>query len=89
MAIHQPTAPACAGEHSRSPSAAHYARPAPMLDIHEDPPGTVEPWQAVTPVRPDTPHVRALRFLDLGGDLVSAVLIIAGGVFAYGFLNIG
>ena len=89
MATRHSTAPACAGERSRSPSAAQHARPAPMLDIHEDPPGTVEPWQAVTPVRPDTPHVRALRFLDLGGDLSSAVLIIAGGVFAYGFLHIG
>ncbi|GJD83661.1 hypothetical protein HPGCJGGD_1531 [Methylobacterium haplocladii] len=68
----------------RRTTATVYARPAPMLDINEHVPGTVEPWEAIAPVRPDTPHVRALRFLDLGGDLVSGVLIIAGGVFAYG-----
>lgn len=36
--------------------------------------------------RPDTPHVRAPRILDLAGELVTAALIIAGGVFAYGFM---
>ena len=59
-----------------------------MLDIHEDVPGTIEPWQAVAPVRPDTAHVRALRFLDLGGEIVSALILIAGGVLAYGFMPV-
>ena len=79
--------PLASSSAKRRPTATVYARPAPMLDIHEDPPGTVEPWQAVTPVRPDTPFVRALRFLDMGGELISAVLITAGGLLAYGFVR--
>lgn len=63
-------------------------RPPAMLDIHEDVPGTIEPWQAVAPVRPDTAHVRALRFLDLGGEIVSGLILIAGGVLAYGFMPV-
>ncbi|MGE7152339.1 hypothetical protein ACQKJ1_01180 [Methylorubrum rhodesianum] len=38
--------------------------------------------------RPDTAHVRAPRFLDLGGELISALVIIAGGVLAYGHFPI-
>ncbi|WP_245436522.1 hypothetical protein [Methylobacterium sp. V23] len=48
-----------------------------------------EDGPVITPVRPDSAHVRAPRFLDFAGDLVSAVLIIAGGVFAYGFVQLG
>lgn len=48
-------------------------------------PGSIDPWQ-VAPVRPDTPHVRSLRFLDLAGEFATAILIIAGGVLAYGWL---
>lgn len=58
----------------------------PVILPNEPMPGTIEPWEAVTPVRPDTAHVRAQRFLDLAGELVAATLIIAGGVFAYGFM---
>jgi hypothetical protein len=36
--------------------------------------------------RPDTPHVRAPRILDLAGELITATILIAGGVFAYGFM---
>ena len=72
----------------RRPTAGIYARPAPMLEPDEAAPGTVDDWQAVAPVRPDTAHVRALRFLDLGGEIVSALIIIAGGVLAYGFMPI-
>lgn len=70
----------------RTPLATLYARPAPILDNNEDAPGTVAPWEAVAPIRPDTPYVRALRFLDATGEALTAVLIIAGGVFAYGYL---
>lgn len=49
-------------------------------------PGTLEPWEAVTPVRPDTAHSRALRFLNVTGEALTAVAIIAGGVFAYGYM---
>lgn len=72
----------------RRPSDGLYARPAPMLELDEAGPGTFEDWQAVVPVRPDTAHVRAPRFLDLGGELISALVIIAGGVLAYGHLPI-
>lgn len=70
----------------RIPSAIVYARPAPMLDTNEDAPGSFEAWEAVTPVRPDTPYVRALRFLDATGEALTAVMIIAGGVFAYNYM---
>lgn len=73
----------------RRPSDGLYARPAPMLEPDEAAPGSVDEWQAVTPVRPDTAHVRALRFLDLGGEMISALVIVAGGVLAYGFVQIG
>ncbi|MCJ2115179.1 hypothetical protein MKK65_00950 [Methylobacterium sp. J-001] len=49
-------------------------------------PGAIEPWEAVAPIRPDTAHVRARRFLDLAGEALAAALIIAGGMFAYGYL---
>ena len=52
----------------------------------EEQPGAIEPWQAVYPVRPDTAHSRSLRFLDVSGEFLTAVLIIAGGVFGYGYL---
>ncbi|MGU3449667.1 hypothetical protein [Methylobacterium sp. 391_Methyba4] len=85
MATRHSTAPARAGERSRSP-AAHYNRAKPLLEADEAVPGTVEAWEAVAPVRPDTEHVRAPRFLDMAGELVTATLIIAGGVFAYGYI---
>ncbi|KQO94035.1 hypothetical protein ASF33_14790 [Methylobacterium sp. Leaf92] len=68
----------------RRPSDGLYARPAPTLEADEAGPGSAENWQAVAPVRPDTAHVRAPRFLDLGGELISALVLIAGGVLAYG-----
>lgn len=87
MATRHSTAPARAGERSRSPSAL-YNRAKPPLEADEAAPGTVEAWEAVAPIRPDTAHVRAPRFLDLAGELAAAALIIAGGVFAYGYLPI-
>ncbi|KAB1071550.1 hypothetical protein F6X51_19605 [Methylobacterium planeticum] len=65
-----------------------YERPVSDLQPDEPLPGSIEPWHAVAPVRPDTAHVRAPRFLDMAGDLVSAFVIIAGGVAAYGFLHL-
>jgi len=73
----------------RQPSDGIYARPAPALEPDEHAPDSSEDWRVTAPVRPDTPHVRAPRFLDMTGDFVSAVLIIAGGVFAYGFVQLG
>ena len=85
MATSHSTAPARAGERSRSP-AAHYNRARASLEVDEAAPGSVEAWEAVAPIRPDTAHVRAPRFLDLAGELLTATMIIAGGVFAYGYL---
>lgn len=83
MATRHSTAPARAGERSRSPFAAVYARPFPELEADD-----TEPSPAIRADRPDTPHVRAPRFLDLGGELISALVIIAGGVLAYGHFPI-
>jgi hypothetical protein len=87
MATRNSTASARAGERSRSPFAAVYSRPMPLLEPDDGEAADAGP--VITSVRPDTAHVRAPRFLDLAGDLVSAVLIIAGGVFAYGFVQLG
>ena len=84
MATHNSTASARAGERPRSPFAAVYARPFPELEPDDSDAGDV--WPVIRTDRPDTAHVRAPRFLDVAGDLVSAILIIAGGVFAYGFM---
>jgi len=71
-------------------------RSVPVIDLRsrvsagasqdEEAPGGICEWEAVTPVRPDTAHVRALRFLDIAGEALTAVAIIAGGMFAYGFM---
>lgn len=82
------TAPHVSRAAKRRFASTFYARPQPHLEPDEAPPGTVEPWEAVPPIRPDTAHVRAPRFLDLAGELVSAVLIIAGSVLAYGWLPV-
>ncbi|MCJ2082685.1 hypothetical protein [Methylobacterium sp. J-090] len=72
----------------RRPTDGLYARQAPILEADEHTPDSAEDWRVTAPVRPDTPHVRALRFLDLIGEMASAVLIIAGGVIAYGFVHL-
>jgi hypothetical protein len=58
----------------------------PRADDEDDAPTSLVGWEAVTPVRPDTAHVRALRVVELAGEALTAVAIIAGGVFAYGYL---
>lgn len=54
----------------------------------EPQPGAIEPWQAVYPVRPDTAHSRALRFLDTAGELLAAVAIIGGGMLLTGLASL-
>ncbi|MHC2017620.1 hypothetical protein [Methylobacterium sp. CM6247] len=71
----------------RRPTDGLYARRAPILETDEHGPDAREHWPVIRADRPDTDHVRAPRFLDMAGDLVSAVLIIAGGVLAYGFVH--
>lgn len=85
MATRHSTAPARAGERGRTPSPHFYAREAPTLspDELEAP----DAWEAVQPVRPDTPHVRALRFLNATGELLSAVILVAGTIAGYGVLR--
>ncbi|MCJ2093107.1 hypothetical protein MKK67_11445 [Methylobacterium sp. J-072] len=50
--------------------------------------GVIEPWQAVTPVRPDTAHSRSLRFLDTAGELLAAAFIIGGGMVLTGLASL-
>ena len=54
----------------------------------ETQPGTIEPWQAVAPVRPDTAHSRALRFLETAGELLAAIAIIGGGMVLTGLASL-
>jgi hypothetical protein len=54
----------------------------------ETQPGSIEPWQAVAPVRPDTAHSRSLRFLDTAGELLAAVAIIGGGMVLTGLATL-
>ena len=51
-------------------------------------PGAIEPWEAVTPVRPDTAHCRAPRFLDLAGEALAAIAIIGGGMVLTGLATL-
>ncbi len=78
-----------AGRPVRSPRAYFPRRSMPVIDLRsrvsadapedEDAPNTVAEWEAVTPVRPDTAHVRALRFLDIAGEALTALVLIARG----------
>ena len=72
----------------RRPITGFYAAPSPTLTPDEHVPGTVEAWEATAPVRPDTAHVRAPRFLDVAGEMLVGFLIVAGGVLAYGHLPV-
>lgn len=56
--------------------------------LDEDAPGSIEPWQAVAPIRPDTPHVRALRFLDGAGDVLAALVLVVGGMAVIGLASL-
>ncbi len=61
-----------------------YRRAAPTLPPDEPVPGEIKEWEAVTAVRPDTAFVRAVRFLNASGDLLSAFVLIAGGMHLIG-----
>lgn len=47
-----------------------------------------EPWCFVTPVRPDTPHVRALRVIDTLGEAFAGLVLIVGGAIATGIATL-
>ncbi|MCJ2139505.1 hypothetical protein [Methylobacterium sp. E-066] len=76
----------------RSPAAPSVARRRIPVDPrylnlpNEPVPGEIEPWQAVTPVRPDT--ARSLRFLDTAGELLAAAFIIGGGTVLTGLATL-
>lgn len=53
---------------------------------NEPMPDAIELWDEVTPAPLYTAHIRARRFLNLAGEALAAALIIAGGVFAFGYL---
>ncbi len=57
-----------------------YLRGAPTLPPDEPVPGEIEEWEAVAAVRPDTPFVRAARFLNASGDVLAAIVLIGGGI---------
>ena len=60
-----------------------------FLNLPNEPvPGEIEPWELVEPVRPDTAHSRALRFLDIAGELFAAVAIIGGGMVLTGLASL-
>ena len=54
----------------------------------ETQPGTIEAWEAVTPIRPDTAHSRSLRFLHTAGELLAATFIIGGGMVLTGLATL-
>ena len=77
----------------RSTAAQHARRRLPRgsplpQPARRDPARRIEPWQAVTPVRPDTAHSRSLRFLDVAGELLAAVAIIGGGMVLTGLASL-
>ena len=50
------------------PASEHRWPEAGFFALRDEPlPAQIEPWQAVTPVQPDTVHGRSLRFLDTAG----------------------
>ena len=65
-----------------------YRRAAPTLPPDEPVPGEGEPWEAVTASRPDTAFVRAARFLNASGDLLSAFVLIAAGMHLIGLASL-
>ncbi|MBK3397638.1 MULTISPECIES: hypothetical protein [Methylobacterium] len=61
-------------------------QPLQGLDVSDQ----IDPWDTIfgaSATRPDTPHVRALRFLNSTGELLSAVILVAGTIAGYGVLH--
>ncbi|MCJ2048387.1 hypothetical protein [Methylobacterium sp. J-070] len=51
-------------------------------------PGEDDAWEILEPIRPETPHSRGFRFLDVAGELLAAALIIGGGMVLTGFASL-
>lgn len=88
MAKH-PLAPLKPKAGASRPALSLYAREAPLLSPDEADLLNLGDSQvhAVAAARPDTPHVRALRFLNATGELLAAVALIAGTITLYGHLR--
>ena len=65
-----------------------YDGPAFDLWASEDQPGSIEPWQAVAPIRPDTPYSRSLRLLDGMGEAFAGLSLICGGLVVIGLATL-
>jgi len=60
-----------------------------FLNLPNEPlPGELDAWEIVEPVRPETPHARAFRFLDVAGELLAAVVIVGGGMVLTGLASL-
>lgn len=70
------------------PGVERYHQSAPFTLPNEDPPGTIEPWQAVEPYRPDTATARALRVMDIASNLLAAIAVIGGGMVLTGLASL-
>jgi len=66
----------------------HYDSPAFTIPDAETQPGSIEPWQAVTAIRPDTLHVRSLRLLDGMGEAFAALALICAGALFIGLATL-
>lgn len=51
-------------------------------------PGEDDAWEILEPIRPETPHARGFRFLDVAGELLAAVAIIGGGMMLTGLATL-
>lgn len=69
-------------------TASLYDGPAFDMWAPEDLPGSIEPWQAVAPIRPDTSHSRSLRLLDSMGEAFAALALICGGLVVIGLATL-
>ncbi len=71
-----PLTPRCGQPQPAQPATHLYAVPAPSLIADEI--EATDAWEAVQAVRANTPHVSALRLLNATGELLGAVLLVAG-----------
>ncbi|MCJ2124349.1 hypothetical protein [Methylobacterium sp. J-077] len=74
---------------AHGPASEHHWPEDQFCALHDEArPGEDEPWRVVMPVRPDTAHVRAPRFLDIAGELLAAAFIIGGGMVLTGLATL-
>ena len=59
-----------------------------IVDEAETLPGSIEPWQAVSAIRPDTAHVRSLRLLDGMGEAFAALTLVCAGALFIGLATL-